>query len=224
MNPEHSFRVRAPRADVSSSVEIATMRSKDIVWSSALVAAAILLTAVLSTASVGAATGGSAEPKASGKDAQIARGKYLVDIMGCHDCHTPMKMGPKGPEWDMTRALSGHPEELVMPPAPQLPPGPWVASIAATFTAFASPAGVVFTRNLTPDKETGLGDWTVEEFIATMKTGRERGKGRPVMPPMPIQNLAALSDSDIRALFAYLQSLPPIKNRTPQPIEPPDQK
>jgi mono/diheme cytochrome c family protein len=207
-------------------VEIETMRSKDIVWTTAIIAAAIVLTAVLSTANVGAAdTGGVATPEAeAGTAQQIARGKYLVDIMGCHDCHTPMKMGPKGPEWDMTRALSGHPEELVMPPAPKLPPGPWVASIAATFTAFASPAGTVFTRNLTPDKETGLGDWTVEEFIATMKTGRERGKGRPVMPPMPIQNLAALSDSDIRALFAYLQSLPPIKNRTPQPIEPADQQ
>ncbi|HUQ87607.1 MAG TPA: hypothetical protein VM096_08620, partial [Vicinamibacterales bacterium] len=118
-----------------------------------------------------------------------------------------------------SRALSGHPEELVMPPAPALPPGPWVASIAATFTAFASPGGTVFTRNLTPDKETGLGDWTVEEFIATMKTGRERGKGRPVLPPMPVQNLKALSDADIRALFAYLQSIPAIKNRIPQPIE-----
>ena len=107
----------------------------------------------------------------------------------------------------MTRALSGHPEELVMPPAPALPPGPWVASIAATFTAFSGPWGTSFTRNLTPDKETGLGDWTVEEFIATMKTGRERGKGRPVLPPMPVQNLRALSDSDIRALFAYLQSI-----------------
>lgn len=194
------------------------MRTKDIVWTTALIASAILLSAFISTASVGAeGTGGVADPA---KASQIARGKYLVDIMGCHDCHTPMKMGPKGPEWDMTRALSGHPEELVMPPAPALPPGPWVASIGATFTAFASPAGTVFTRNLTPDKETGLGDWTVEEFIATMKTGRERGKGRPVMPPMPIQNLAAMTDSDIRALFAYLQSLPPIKNRTPQPIEP----
>jgi mono/diheme cytochrome c family protein len=203
---------------VSSHVEIGMMRLKDVVWTTALIVTAILLTAVLSTASLEA--GGSGPASAAGKTAQIARGKYLVDIMGCHDCHTPMKMGPKGPEWDMTRALSGHPEELVMPPAPALPPGPWVASIGATFTAFASPAGTVFTRNLTPDKETGLGDWTVEEFIATMKTGRERGKGRPVMPPMPIQNLAALTDTDIRALFAYLQSLPPIKNRTPQPIEP----
>ena len=194
------------------------MRLTNIVWTTALIAAAIILTAILSTASVRADGVGDAGPGT--KAGQIARGKYLVDIMGCHDCHTPMKMGPKGPEWDMTRALSGHPEELVMPPAPTLPPGPWVAAIGATFTAFASPAGTVFTRNLTPDKETGLGDWTVEEFIATMKTGRERGKGRPVLPPMPVQNLKAMSDSDIRALFAYLQSIPAIKNRTPQPIEP----
>ena len=198
------------------------MRLTNILWTTAIIAAAIILTAVLSTASLKADGAGGAGPQ--GKADQIARGKYLVDIMGCHDCHTPMKMGANGPEWDMTRALSGHPEELVMPPAPSLPPGPWVASIGATFTAFASPAGTVFTRNLTPDKETGLGDWTVEEFIATMKTGRERGKGRPVMPPMPVQNLKALSDTDIRALFAYLQSIPAIKNRTPQPIEPIDQK
>jgi mono/diheme cytochrome c family protein len=205
------------------------MRFTNIVWTTAIIAAAIILTAVLSTASLRAAGASGTAPKAGatgkiGKAAQIARGKYLVDIMGCHDCHTPMKMGPNGPEWDMTRALSGHPEEAVMPPAPKLPPGPWVATISGTFTAFSGPFGTSFTRNLTPDKETGLGDWTVEEFIATMKTGRERGKGRPVLPPMPVQNLKALSDSDIRALFAYLQSIPAIKNRNPQPIEPPDSK
>ena len=193
------------------------MRLTNIVWTTALIAAAIILTAVLSTASLGAVTGGDAQ---SGKTAaQVARGKYLVDIMGCHDCHTPMKLGPNGPEWDMTRALSGHPEQLVMPPAP-VQQAPWLASMGMTMTAWNGPWGTSFTKNLTPDKETGLGDWTVEEFIATMKTGRERGKGRPVLPPMPVQNLAALTDSDIRALFAYLQSLPAIKNRTPQPVEP----
>ena len=197
------------------------MRLTNIVWTTAVIVAAVILTAVLSTASLRAddSNVGPQGQTATGKAAQIARGKYLVDIMGCHDCHTPTKMGPNGPEWDLTRALSGHPEEHVMPPAPAAQ-GPWIASIADTFTAFASPAGTVFTRNLTPDKETGLGDWTVEEFIATMKTGRERGKGRPVLPPMPVQNLRNLSDTDIRALFAYLQSIPAIKNRIPQPIEP----
>jgi hypothetical protein len=150
------------------------------------------------------------------------RGKYLVDIMGCHDCHTPWKLGPNGPEMDMSRALTGHPQDLKMPPAPALPAGPWMATFAATMTAWSGPWGTSFTMNLTPDKETGLGDWTEEQFIATMKTGRDRGKGRPLLPPMPYFNLGKLSDEDIRSVFAYLQSLPPVKNRVPQPIDPPE--
>jgi len=199
------------------------MRSKNIVWTAALAGAAILLTAVLSTASLRAATGGGAEQAKQDKASQVARGEYLVEIMGCHDCHTPMKLGPNGPEQDRTRALSGHPENAPVPPNAELPQG-YLAMIGATFTSFKGPWGTSYTRNLTPDKETGLGDWTVDEFIATMKTGRERGKGRPVLPPMPVQNLRALSDTDIRALFAYLQSLPPVKNRTPQPVEPTETK
>lgn len=192
-------------------------------------AAAILLTAFLATATLRAAGAVGREqlrplPTPAGLTAQQLRGKYLVDTMGCHDCHTPMKMGPRGPEWDLERALSGHPEDLVMPPAPALPPGPWIASAAATFTAWNGPWGTSFTANLTPDKETGLGDWTVEQFIDTMKTGKDRGKGRPVLPPMPVQNLASLTDEDIRALFAYLRTLKPIKNRVPQPIDPPETK
>ena len=200
------------------------MRLRNLVLTTAIIVTAVLLTAVLSTASLGASDTGGVEGQgvAANKSQQIARGKYLVDIMGCHDCHTPMKLGPKGPEPDMARALSGHPENVAVPPA-TLPAG-YLALIGATFTSFTGPWGTSFTRNLTPDKETGLGDWTVEEFIATMKSGLERGKGRPVLPPMPVQNLKALSDADIRSLFAYLQSLPAIKNRTPQPVEPPDSK
>lgn len=154
--------------------------------------------------------------------ARIERGAYLVRIMGCNDCHTPFKMGPRGPEPDMSRALTGHPSDLVMPPLPSLPQGPWGWVAAATNTAFAGPWGVSFTANLTPDPETGLGKWTEEMFIATMKTGRHQGKGRPVLPPMPVNMLAALSDQDIRALFAYLQSLTPVRNRVPAPIDPPE--
>ena len=85
----------------------------------------------------------------------------------------------------MSRALTGHPQDMVMPPPPALPPGPWIGSLSATNTAWAGPWGVSFTANLTPDKETGLGDWTEEQFIATMRTGKHQGKGRPVLPPMP---------------------------------------
>jgi cytochrome c553 len=156
------------------------------------------------------------------KAARIERGAYLVRTMGCNDCHTPMKMGPNGPEQDMTRALTGHPENLVMPPPPTLPPGPWTWVGAGTNTAFAGPWGVSFTMNLTPDPETGLGSWTEEMFIQTMKTGRHEGKGRPIKPPMPWFVVGALTDEDIKSLFAYLQSLKPVRNRVPQPIDPPE--
>ena len=165
----------------------------------------------------------SPEPAAvapSSADARVERGAQLVRTMGCNDCHTPWKLGPRGPEPDMTRALTGHPEDLIMPPAPALPPGPWTWVAAGTNTAFAGPWGVSFTANLTPDPETGLGKWTEAMFIQTMKTGRHEGKGRKILPPMPFSIIAALSDEDIKSLFAYLQSLPPVRNRVPQPIDP----
>ncbi len=135
--------------------------------------------------------------------ARVARGEYLVNAMGCHDCHTPWKMGPKGPEPDMSRALTGHPASVVMPRPPALPPAGWNWAGAETNTAFAGPWGVSFTANLTPDVETGLGAWTEEMFIATMKTGRHQGKGRPLLPPMPYPNVGGLNDEDIRSVFAY---------------------
>lgn len=152
---------------------------------------------------------------------RVERGAYLVRTMGCHDCHTPWKLGARGPEPDMSRALTGHPADVIMPPPPKAI-GPWTWSGAATNTAFAGPWGVSFTANLTPDPDTGLGRWTVETFIATMKTGRHEGKGRPLLPPMPYPMVAALTDEDIRSLFAYLQSLPPVRNRVPAPIDPPE--
>jgi hypothetical protein len=163
-------------------------------------------------------------PSAAASAARIERGAHLVRTMGCNDCHTPWKVGPHGPEPDMSRALTGHPADLVMPAPPTLPPGPWTWVAAGTNTAFAGPWGVSFTANLTPDPETGLGKWTEETFIQTMKTGRHEGKGRKLLPPMPYPIIAALNEEDIRSLFAYLQSLPPVKNRVPQPIDPPEAK
>jgi hypothetical protein len=121
----------------------------------------------------------------------------------------------------MSRALSGHPADLVMPPAPK-PSGPWTSSIAVTNTAFAGAWGTSFTANLTPDAETGLGKWTAETFIAALRTGRHEGKGRPILPPMPWPMIRTLTDEDLRAVFAYLQSLPPIRNRVPAPVDPED--
>ena len=98
----------------------------------------------------------------------------------------------------------------------------FVASFAATNTAWAGPWGVSFTANLTPDKETGLGDWTEEQFIAALRTGKHQGKGRQILPPMPWSVYGRLVDEEVKALWAYLQSLAPVKNRVPQPIDPPE--
>ena len=152
----------------------------------------------------------------------VARGKYLVTVAGCNDCHTPLVMGPNGPDRDMTRMLSGHPDSLEMSPVPQLPPGPWGAVAAATFTAWAGPWGVSFTANLTPDPETGLGKWTFQNFKDTIRTGRRMGRGREILPPMPIPMYQHFTDEDLQAIFAYLQSIPAVKNRVPEPWPPPE--
>jgi mono/diheme cytochrome c family protein len=151
---------------------------------------------------------------------KAGRGKYLVTIAGCNDCHTPLKMGPNGPERDMTRMLSGHPEDVVMPPSPALPEGPWQASAAGTFTAWSGPWGVSFTANLTPDRETGLGRWTLRNFKDTIRSGRHLGRGRPILPPMPIPMYQHMTDEDLDAVFAYLQTIPAVSNRVPEPRPP----
>ena len=161
-----------------------------------------------------------ARAQGAGADAdKVARGKYLVSTAGCHDCHTPWKMGDKGPEPDMTRALSGHPEGMVLSPAPKLDGG-WVMAAAATNTAYAGPWGVSYTANLTPDPETGLGKWTQRNFTETIRTGRHMGRGRQVLPPMPIQVYRNMTDADLEAVFSYLQTIPAIRNRVPEPLPP----
>lgn len=147
---------------------------------------------------------------------KVARGKYLVTTSGCNDCHTPWVLGPKGPEPDMTRMLSGHPAQDVLPPPPKAA-GPWIVSAAATNTAWSGPWGISYTANLTPDKETGLGKWTEKEFRDTIRTGRHLGRGRPVLPPMPIPMYKHFTDADLASIYAYLQSIPAVSNRVPEP-------
>ena len=153
-------------------------------------------------------------------ESKVARGKYLVNTSGCHDCHTPWVMGPNGPGPDMTRALSGQPANEQPPAPPVLPEGPWVTLTSASNTAFAGPWGVSFTANLTPDKETGLGKWSERNFIDTIRTGRRLGRGREILPPMPIGVYSQMTDNDLASIFAYLQTLPPISNKVPEPLPP----
>jgi mono/diheme cytochrome c family protein len=159
------------------------------------------------------------KPKAASAD-KVARGKYLVTVAGCNDCHTPWKMGARGPEPDMSRMLSGHPQDANLPPPPKLPEGPWVVTAAATNTAWSGPWGVSYTANLTPDPETGLGKWTQRNFTDTIRTGRHMGRGRQILPPMPIPMYKNFTDADLEAIFSYLQTIPAVSNRVPVPVAP----
>jgi hypothetical protein len=148
----------------------------------------------------------------------VQRGEYLVTTGFCHDCHTPFKMGPNGPEPDMTRALSGHPESIKVS-APKLP-AEWPLAASPTNTAWAGPWGVSFSANLTSDQNTGMGVWTEEMFIKAMRSGQHMGTGRPILPPMPWMFVAKRTDEDLKAIFAYLKSTAPITNHVPDPLPP----
>lgn len=174
---------------------------------------------VLLVAALAAAVPGWASAQGAGNAGDARRGEYLVRSVGCGDCHTPMKMGPNGPEPDVARLLSGHPEAMQMPPAPA-PSGPWIASVAATMTAWAGPWGVSYTANLTPDPETGLGKWTEQQFVDTLRSGRHLGRGREILPPMPWPAFRNMTDQDLRSIYAYLRTIPAVTNHVPEPQPP----
>jgi hypothetical protein len=163
--------------------------------------------------------------KPSATESPVERGKYLATIGGCHDCHTPKVEGPgSAPVLDATRLLSGHPEGS---PYPAWTPADLQQRNAAgvvnpMLTAWAGPWGVSFATNLTPDKATGIGEWSETTFIQAMRTGKHQGQpnGRDILPPMPWFNLKDTKEDDLKAIFAYLRSLPPVKNQVPFPVPP----
>jgi hypothetical protein len=188
------------------------------------IALALLLTALLlfscsrsSEGPIATATAAAVEPT---HEQLVKRGAYLVTIMGCNDCHTPKIFTPHGMELDTTRLLSGHPSEEKLAP---IPAGQGFMHFSPALTAAVGPWGASFAANLTPDP-LGLGGWSYDQFKTAITHGKYRGieGGRPLLPPMPWQNLVNIQDEDSRAIFAYLQSLKPVPNRVPAPIPPSD--
>jgi len=121
------------------------------------------------------------------------RGRYLVKIAGCNDCHTPGYFLGKP---DMARFLAGSDVGFEVPGL-----------------------GVFHGSNLTPDKATGLGNWTDAEIVAAIQKG-QRPDGRMLAPVMPSHAFANLTKPDVDGVVAYLRSLPPIANKVPGPFGP----
>jgi len=143
----------------------------------------------------------------------LARGERLVRLMDCSACHTPKILTPEGPRPDPARLLSGHPADEKLPPFPQGVVGPtaWGGVFNNNLTAWLGPWGVSFADNLTPDEETGIGAWTEEDFAEAM-----RGGG--YLPPMPAY--PDLTDEELHAMFAYLRSIPAVRNPVSRAMPP----
>lgn len=163
---------------------------------------------------------------AAEKAVQVERGKYLVTVMGCSDCHSPKIFTKMGPMPDTTKLLSGHPAEATIPEIPKgsIAPDQLGALSSNDFTTWAGPWGISFTRNLTPDSAIGLGSWNEGIFIKAIRSGKDMGEGREILPPMPWPAYREMTDGDLKTIFAYLQSLPPVENSVPDPISPTGEK
>jgi len=150
----------------------------------------------------------------------VERGKYLVEVMGCHDCHSPKVMTEKGPVPDPDRLLSGHPSSEPLPPVNAEATRGWVLFSMGS-TATVGPWGTSYSANLTSDAS-GIGNWTEEQFKRALTKGLYKGLegSRPLLPPMPWQNYRHITDADVHAIFTYLQSTKPVENVVPAPQPP----
>lgn len=156
-----------------------------------------------------------------GFESEIKFGEHLVLIAGCHDSHTPKKMGPHGPELDMSLMLSGHPAQMPAPDVDRKEMESKGIAATSTLTAWVGPWGVSYAANLTPD-ETGIGNWDESNFSRALREGKFKGlaDGRPLLPPMPWEMFRNMTDGEVKAIFAYLKSIKPIKNPVPAPQPP----
>jgi cytochrome c553 len=162
------------------------------------------------------------EEKQLTQEELIRNGEHLVAVAGCDDCHSPKKYEKGMPMPDMEKRLSGHQaNEKLGAYDPATVKNGW-AMTNSHFTAWVGPWGTSFSSNLTPDTATGLGSWTEENFFKAMREGKYGGtdKGRPILPPMPWPNFKNYTDAELKAIFAYLKSVKPIKNVVPAPTPP----
>ena len=149
---------------------------------------------------------------------RVKRGEYLVSIIGCDDCHSPKRMGPMGPEIIPELRLSGYPSSRPIQKADsQVVKQGW-ALFGPDLTSAVGPWGMSFSGNLTSD-ETGIGNWTEENFIRAIRKGKYKGleNSRPLLPPMPWFSYKNMSDEDLKSIFAYLKTVKPVENVVPIP-------
>ena len=161
-------------------------------WTRWTVLIAALATLIVMAATLSCATTAQKTPAAMTQAEKLARGEYLTTIAACNDCHTP---GTFYGAPDFERKLAGSELGWV---------GPW---------------GTTYARNLTPDSETGIGNWSEDDIVKTIRTG-QRADGSEVLPPMPWPMYSNMTDEDAYAIAAYLKSLPAVNHKVPDKLPP----
>ena len=152
---------------------------------------------------------------------QISRGEVLVMEGRCNFCHTPSIEYGEDKVSDTSRMLSGHPSDYKLPEIPNAPlrSQQWFEYMSnLDSTVWVNEEGIVFSANITPDEETGIGSWTEKEFIITIRTGKHPGWKRDLKKPMPWLDYSKLSNDELISIYAYLNSIKPVKNKVPESI------
>jgi len=159
--------------------------------------------------------------KYGGYNSQAEWGEHLVTISGCNDCHTPKKMSPYGPVPDTSLLLSGHPADVPPPDINRKEIESKGLAATSDLTVWVGPWGISYAANITPD-ETGIGSWSEAQFIRSIREGKLKGleNSRQLLPPMPWQELAKMTDGELKAIYAYLKSVKPVRNVVPLPLPP----
>lgn len=156
-----------------------------------------------------------------GYESQVKWGEHLMTVGGCGDCHTPKKLTPQGPVDDSSLMLSGHPAQFPLPDIDRSLLESRNMFASQTLSFWMGPWGVSFAANLTPDS-TGTLAWTEEQFITALREGYSKGikTNRKLLPPMPVEATKHYNDEELKAMFAFLRTVKPIKNVVPQALPP----
>ena len=183
----------------------------------------VMIIAVFAAALLAEACSNNSEtPKAThaGLDsaALVKRGEYLVNAVGCDDCHSPKRMGAHGPEIIPELRFSGFPANGKVPPVDTSAVGKGWALFAPDLTSAVGPWGQSFAANITSDA-TGIGNWPEENFIRAIRKGKYKGLegSRDLLPPMPWFAYKNFNDEDLRSIYYYLKTTKPVENVVPAP-------
>jgi len=130
---------------------------------------------------------------------QVARGKYLVELIGCGACHTD---GALEGVPDFNKALAGS-----------------SIGIAYTSPLGAEEPGIIYPPNLTPDEKTGLGLWSDQQIEQAIRVGVGRHMDRKIVI-MPWQGYTKMNEEDVTAIVAYLRSIKPVNHKVPDEVQP----